>query len=244
MIIFPAIDIKEGKVVRLLQGDFDKVQEYGQDPVTTAQHWVALGAKFLHLVDLDGAKTGVMQNKEVLLKIARSVDVPVQTGGGIRSQKDIQDLLEGGVARVILGTKVIEDTAFLRECLQAWPEKIAVSLDCHNGMVAQRGWVETSDKKATDFVQELEKLGVRCVVYTDIARDGMLTGPNFEGLQEILNVTRIPVIASGGVATVEDIQKLKALESQGVLGAITGKAIYEGTLDLKEALKVAEGAAC
>lgn len=238
MIIFPAIDIKEGKVVRLLQGKFDKVTEYHHDPAFVAKQWEEKGAQWLHIVDLDGAKQGTMQNQPAILKIAQAVHIPTQVGGGIRNKEDIQTLIGGGVSRVVLGTRAIEDRAFLKEVLGQWPDKIAVSLDCHNGMVAQRGWTEQSGIKAIDLAKELEQLGLKFLIYTDIARDGMLTGPNYDGLKELIKMVRIPVIASGGIASIEDIKKLKVMEKDGVMGAITGKAIYEGKLDLEKALAI------
>jgi len=239
MIIFPAIDIKEGNVVRLLQGKFDEVTEYSGAPAATAKLWKDKGAQWLHVVDLDGAQTGEMQNIEIILRIAQSVNIPIQTGGGIRKKEDIQKLLEGGIARVILGTKVIEDRIFLKEIVDQWKEKIAISLDCSNGMVAQRGWTSVSNLKAIDFVKDLQGLGLSCLVYTDIARDGMLTGPNLESLTELAENTDIPIIASGGISGIEDIKKLLTIQDKGIIGAITGKALYEGKLDLKEAIAVA-----
>lgn len=241
MIIFPAIDIKDGKVVRLLQGKFDEVTQYSTDPVTMAKQWEDQGAEWLHVVDLDGAKTGEIKNLEIILDIAKTLKIPVEMGGGVRRKEDIKNLLEGGVSRAILGTKIVEDRQFLKDAIDEWGKKIAVSLDCSNGYVAQRGWTETSDIKALDLVKELENMGLSCLVYTDIARDGMLTGPNFEALTEILNATNISVIASGGVSNLEDIKKLSKLTSQGLIGAITGKAIYEGKLELQEAISVTRG---
>jgi len=238
MIIFPAVDIKDGKVVRLSQGKFDEITEYSGDPVAMARLWEGKGAQWLHVVDLDGAKTGEMLNCEIILNIAQSVSIPIQIGGGIRKKEDIQKLLEGGVTRVILGTKIIEDRVFLKEIIDEWKDKIAVSLDCSDGIVAQRGWTSTSNIKAIDFVKDLEKLGLSCLIYTDIARDGMLTGPNFEGLIELAAATNIPIIASGGISDIEDIKKLLAIQDKGIIGAITGRAIYEGKLDLKETLKL------
>lgn len=236
MIIFPAIDIKEGNVVRLSQGKFDEITEYSGDPVAMAKLWEEKGAQWLHVVDLDGAQSGRMQNVETILKIAQSAHIPIQVGGGIRAHEDIKKLIDGKVARVILGTKVIEDRAFLKAVLKRWDDKIAVSLDCANGLVAQRGWTSTSNIKATDFVKDLEAAGVKCLIYTDIARDGMLSGPNLDGLTEIASTTSIPVIASGGISNIDDIRRLINLQEKGIIGAITGRAIYEGKLDLKEAL--------
>ncbi len=238
MIIFPAIDIQRGKVVRLMQGKFDAVTRYSDDPLSMAEKWVELGAQWLHLVDLDGAKTGYIANMESILRIAQAVPVPVQMGGGVRTKEDIARLIEGGVSRVILGTKVVEDTTFLLDVLAAWNDKIAVSLDCIDGKITRLGWTDTSDILAVDFVKELQLLGLKYLIYTDVARDGMLTGPNYEGLKSLLDATKIPVIASGGIADLDDIRKLKELEPRGVIGAITGKAIYEGKLDLKEALAI------
>lgn len=238
MILFPAIDIKEGKVVRLLQGKFDKVTEYAAEPLDMAKQWEERGAEWLHVVDLDGAKEGQIQNWDSLSRIVKNVNIPVQMGGGVRTHEDIERLLEIGIKRVVLGTKVIEDRNFLKDILSKWSENIAVSLDCSNGMVAQRGWTSVTELKGIDFAKELQDLGLKYIIYTDIARDGMLTGPNFESIEEMLKVIDMFFIASGGIAKLEDIRKLCALESQGVIGAITGKAIYEGTLNLEEALKV------
>ena len=238
MIIYPAIDIKDANVVRLLQGDFSQVTEYADDPTLIAKTWVKKGAEWLHLVDLDGAKTGEMLNQKTIFKIVNSVDIPVQVGGGIRSMETVDELIEAGLSRVILGTKVLEDDKFLSECLSKYADKVAVSLDCNNGMIATKGWTNTTDVKATDFVKKLEEQGLQCLIYTDIARDGMLTGPNYEALEEMCDTTSIPIIASGGVSSLDDIKKLKTLESKGVAGAISGKALYEGKLSLREALEV------
>jgi len=238
MIIFPAIDIKEGKVVRLRQGDFDRVTEYANDPVASAQRFEKIGAQWLHVVDLDGAKTGQIANLTVILAIAQSVKIPVQMGGGVRNKENISKLLDGGIARVILGTRAIEDRAFFNDAIKQWKDKIAVSLDCNKGMVAQRGWTKTSNVKATDLARELENLGLKCLIYTDIERDGMLSGPNLDGLNNILKATNIPVISSGGVSNINDIKDLLALKNPQLLGVITGRAIYDGELDLKEALEL------
>ena len=239
MIIFPAIDIKEGKVVRLRQGEFSKVTEYSSDPVAIAQKWVDQGAQWLHVVDLDGAQTGEIKNFGVIVKIAKSVKVAVQVGGGIRRWEEIEKFFDNGIQRVILGTKVIEDRSFLKDILAQWSTKIAVSLDCQDGMVAQRGWTTVTDLKGTDLAKELETLGLQYLIFTDIKRDGMLQGPNFAALEEILQtVKKTAVIASGGVANLGDIERLLPLKVKGLLGVITGKAIYEGTLDLKSAMRL------
>ncbi len=204
-----------------------------------AKQWEDKGAQWLHVVDLDGAKTGEIQNFTAIKNIIDAVSIPIQVGGGIRTLNDIAKLFGIGVKRFILGTRAIEDPTFRKNMKSlVAAHDIAVSLDCHNGMIARRGWVETSDLKATDFIKELEQCGVKTVIYTDIARDGMLTGPNWQALEEILAVTKIQIIASGGVATLDDIRRLKTLESRGVIGAITGKAIYEGRFTLEDALKL------
>jgi len=237
MILIPAIDLKGGKVVRLFQGKFDQQTDYGDYPITTAQEWEKLGAQWLHLVDLDGAKTGVMGNKTDIIYIAQHVKIPVEVGGGIRDEKTVEELIKAGIGRVILGSKAIEDRLFLKKMLGLYGKKICVSLDCSNGLVAQHGWVSTTNIKATDLALELEALGLEWMVYTDIARDGTLSGPNYEQLQTMLDtVTNMKIIASGGIATIEDVSKLASMK--GVAAAITGKAIYEGKLNFKEALRV------
>ncbi len=238
MIIFPAIDIKDGKVVRLFQGKFDEVTEYSGDPVSVAEKWQELGAQWLHVVDLDGAKTGTMRHRDIIVKIAQAISIPLQVGGGIRTREDIHSLIDGGVARVILGTKVIEDRNFLTQMLAIWKGKIAVSLDCSKGLVAQRGWTESSNLKAVDFVNSLEGLDIACLIYTDITRDGMLTGPDILGLRGLLSITRIPLIASGGIANLDNIRQLMSLGPDGLMGAIIGKAIYEGKINLEDAVQL------
>ena len=240
MIIFPAIDIKDGKVVRLLQGKFDKITEYYENPIDVAKQWQLEGAEWLHLVDLDGAKEGYVKNFDVICQIAKEVNIPIEVGGGIRSEECVEKLIKGGAARVILGTKAVSDRGFLNSVLDQWSDKIAVSLDCYDGFIADQGWTNTTSIKAVDFIKDLEELGLTYVVYTDIARDGMLTGPNFEQLEAICQVSNINIIASGGISNLDDIKQLKTMENSGIIGAITGKAIYEKTLDLAEAIKAAK----
>ncbi len=235
MRIIPAIDIKNGKVVRLFKGRFDKVTEYGSDPLDMARHWQGEGATDLHIVDLDGAESGGRVNEAVIKRIVKELKVPVQVGGGIRSHEVINDYLHAGVARVVLGTKVVQDPAFLREVLAVWKDRIAVSLDCSNGYVAQRGWVELSTVKGVDLARDFVAMGLKYIIYTDISRDGTLIGPDIEGLKEMLNVGDVHVIASGGVKDIGDIRALAALQRSNLYGVIVGKAIYEGTLLLKDA---------
>lgn len=236
MLIIPAIDIKEGKVVRLFKGQFDKVTEYGSDPVEMAKHWESEGAQYLHVVDLDGAKEGIRGNRDVIKRIAKEVAIPVETGGGIRSREAVEELLDSGIGRVIIGTKVVEDMDFIRTLIDSFNDRLAVSLDCRNGFLAQRGWVETSDLKGVDLARELAGLGLKYVIYTDVSRDGTLAGPNIDGLKEMLAVSDLQVIVSGGIKDIHDIQALRDLKADNLYGVITGKAIYEGTLNLKEAL--------
>ena len=238
MIIIPAIDIMDGKVVRLFKGQFDQVTEYGKDPVDMAKRWEGLGARYLHVVDLDGAETGARRNEAAIKKIAKAIKIPIETGGGIRTREVVDDFLQAGVDRVVLGTKVVDDRAFLADILKAWGARISVSLDCKNGFVAQRGWAETSNVKGKDLAREFIGMGLKNIIYTDIARDGTLAGPNMEGLKEILDIGDVNVIASGGIKGLDDIKALLALKRKNLYGAITGRAIYEGTLDVKEAFRL------
>lgn len=236
MIIFPAIDLQNATVVRLRQGSFSDVTVYSPNPVAMAQTWANQGAQWLHVVDLDGARTGEMKNYRIIQRIARNVTIPVQVGGGIRNLEDIEDLLASGINRVILSTKVIEDKEFLKKALSLWPDAIAVSVDCVNGFVTQKGWTAVTKIRATDFVKELEQKGLRYLIYTDIKRDGMLQGPNVEALKEILKAVKLSVIASGGVSNIGDIKRLLNVPDPNLIGVITGKAIYEGALNLAEAI--------
>lgn len=231
MIIFPAIDILNGKCVRLIQGDYQQETVYSDSPVNMALGWESKGAEYLHLVDLDGAKTGQSINKQVIKEIAQSVSIPVQVGGGIRSIETVKEHIENGVSRVIIGTAAISDPDFLQEAVDTYEDKIAVSIDAKNGYVATDGWTRTSEIKAIDLLLELEQMGVETIVYTDILKDGMLQGPNFAELTTINQATSIDVIASGGVTTKEDV---KQLQSMDLYGAIIGKALYDGNLKFED----------
>lgn len=233
MILFPAIDIRDGKAVRLIQGDYDKQTTYG-DPVEMAKKWVSYGAEYLHIVDLDGALVGQTKNLETIEKILREIDIPVQVGGGIRNIERIESLLNIGVSRVILGSAALKDEQFLDEAVAKFGEKIAVSIDAKNGYVATDGWTKTSDVKAIDFAKKLQKKGVKTIIYTDIAKDGMLQGPNFAELEKMNRETTMDVIASGGVTSIEDLKKLAEFN---MYGAIIGKALYTGKINLQTALK-------
>lgn len=233
MILFPAIDIRDGKCVRLVQGDYNKEKIYSDSPPEIAKKWANKGAAYLHIVDLDGARTGNSTNRPIIKLISQQTSIPIQVGGGIRTMSNIEDYVVAGVDRVIIGTAAINDLEFLKEAVTCFGDKIAVSVDARNGYVATDGWTDTSTIKALDLVKELEQIGVKTIVYTDILKDGMLAGPNFSELETMNESTPIDVIASGGVSTKEDVDKLKA---SNLYGAIIGKALYDGTLSF-ESLK-------
>lgn len=236
MKLYPAIDLKDGKCVRLLQGDYNEVTVYGENPGEMAKKWERLGGDFLHIVDLDGAKAGKEINGEAIRQIVEAINIPIELGGGIRSIEDISLQLSRGVNRVILGSAAIKNRALVKEALDTFgPDKIVVGVDAKGGMVAVEGWLEVTDTSALTFCQELEKMGVQTVIYTDIAKDGMMQGPNIEETEKLVKETHLDIVASGGVSSIED---LKALEKIGVYGAIIGKAIYTGAIDLEEAAKL------
>lgn len=234
MIIFPAIDILDSKCVRLIQGDYEQEVVYDDNPVQMAKKWEEKGAEFIHIVDLNGAKSGESVNKQIITKIAKTVNVPIQVGGGIRTLDTVHDYIESGVSRVIIGTAAVTDRAFLKDAVVKYGEKVAVSLDARNGYIATDGWTDTSEVKALDLVKELEEIGVKTIVYTDIAKDGMLQGPNLEEQRAINEATTIDVIASGGVTTVEDVESLRKLD---LYGCIIGKALYDGKLNFEDVVR-------
>ena len=234
MKLYPAIDLKDGKCVRLLQGDYNEVTVYGNHPSEMAKKWESLGGDFLHIVDLDGAKAGKGINEAAIKEIVSSVSIPIELGGGIRSIEDIRLQLDRGVNRVILGSAAIKNRALVKEAIETFgAEKIVVGVDAKGGMVAIEGWLEVTDTTALAFCKELEKMGVQTVIYTDIAKDGMMQGPNIEETKKLVDETNLQIVASGGVSSLED---LKALEKIGVHGAIIGKAIYTGAIQLEEAV--------
>lgn len=230
MIIFPAIDIRDGKCVRLVQGNHNNEKIYHNSPEAVAKQWESANARFLHVVDLDGAKDGVSANIETIRNISRATEIPVQVGGGIRSMDTIRTYLSAGVDRVIIGTAAISDKAFLQEAVNLYGDRIAVSIDARGGYVAIDGWTETSDVKAKNLVKELEAIGVSTIIYTDILKDGMLKGPNFQELETINRLTSVNVIASGGVSSQADVCRLK---NMNLYGAIIGKALYDGKLSFQ-----------
>lgn len=239
MLVIPAIDLKGGQCVRLLQGREKDVTVYSHDPVSTALRWQSEGARLIHVVDLDGAFTGEQKNLEAVTSIRKAVDVDLELGGGIRDMGRIEELMRLGIDRVILGTVSAENTAFVKEACDRHPGRVLVGIDAKDGMVAVRGWTEVTSRGAAEFAREMEARGAAGIIYTDIARDGMLTGPNIEATRAMVEAVGIPVIASGGVASIGDIRRL--MEIEGLWGAITGKAIYSGSLDLGEALSLAGG---
>lgn len=236
--LYPAIDIQGGRCVRLVQGRMEEATVYGDDPAAMARRWVAEGAEALHIVDLDGAREGQPQNGEAVLAIRRAVAVPLQVGGGLRSREAAAAYLDAGVERVVLGTRAAVDGEFLAEICAAHPGRVVVGIDVRDGRVALKGWTEVIPLEAPELARRAENLGAAAVIYTDIARDGTLSGPNVEAVSSLARQVSLPVIASGGVATVEDLRRLKALEADGVEGVIVGKALYEETLTVAEALAV------
>ncbi len=238
MLIVPAIDLKGGKVVRLVRGDFSEELVYGDDPVAVAKRWVEAGAGRLHVVDLDGALTGTPRHLEMISKIAHSVSIPLQSGGGIRTLDGIVKFLEAGVAQVIIGTKACLDEAFVTQAVRAHGEKVAVAVDSVQGRVAIEGWVRKEYMKPGPLIRRLLQQGVKTILYTDASRDGTLTGPAVEGLREILSQVgkKAAFFASGGIGSVEDLMKLKSLEPLGLDGVIVGRALYDGKINLKEVI--------
>ena len=237
MNIFPAIDLYDGKAVRLYQGDYNQMTVYDEDPLRVARAFAAAGAKYLHTVDLEGAKSGGTPNLELIRRLAAESGLFVEVGGGIRSMEVIDRYLAGGVGRVILGTAAVTDEALLRQALDKYGEKIAVGADLRDGCVAIKGWTEGSGLRWEDFFEKLEKLGVRTVICTDISRDGAMRGANRALYREIQSRFRVDLIASGGVSSLEDV---RALSELGLYGAIIGKAWYTGAVDLREAIEVAQ----
>lgn len=236
MILFPAIDILDGKAVRLLKGDYNQVTVYSERPWEFAQDFVSKGCSAIHIVDLDGAKTGDTVNIKTVEKIAQTKGLYSEIGGGIRSMETVERYLEAGISRVILGTAALKDPAFLKEAIRKYDDRIAVGVDLKDGYVSVKGWIETSDKEGFEFMKELEDIGVSAVIVTDISRDGAMKGSNLELYRRISTETGMKVTASGGISTLDD---LKALRAMDIYGAIIGKAYYTGAIRLEDALEVA-----
>ncbi|MBU4345897.1 MAG: 1-(5-phosphoribosyl)-5-[(5-phosphoribosylamino)methylideneamino]imidazole-4-carboxamide isomerase [Candidatus Omnitrophica bacterium] len=239
MLIIPAIDIKDGNVVRFTQGRLNK-KIYSRSPVKTATHWVRQGAKLIHVVDLDGAISGAPKNLDIVREIASSQKVPIQFGGGVRKIETVRKLLDYGISRVIIGTKAIEDKFFLKRAFREFKQKVIVSVDVNNSQLLIRGWrVSSRDTDISAFARALKEIGFKQLIYTDISKDGTLKGPNIRGVKKLLKESGIEIIASGGISSLADINKLKILEKEGLAGVIVGKALYEGRFTLTAALKLA-----
>ncbi|MGD6842892.1 1-(5-phosphoribosyl)-5-[(5-phosphoribosylamino)methylideneamino]imidazole-4-carboxamide isomerase [Bacillus infantis] len=235
--IYPAIDMRAGKCVRLLQGDYEKETVYGDSPFDMAKSFADAGAQWIHMVDLDGAKDGKRVNDSFVIKAAQELDAKVQIGGGIRTEEDIAHYLDNGVSRVIIGSIAVSDPEFAEEMIRKYGDKIAVGLDAKDGYVATHGWLNTSGVKAAELGKRFADAGAETFIFTDIATDGMLSGPNAEAVRQLAAATGKSVIASGGVSSLADLAALKAYEAEGVSGAIVGKAIYEGRFTVEQALK-------
>lgn len=243
MLVIPAIDLKEGKCVRLEQGLMEKDTVFNDDPAAQARAWQEQGAELLHIVDLDGAFAGEPKNRSAIEAILTAITIPAQLGGGIRDLATIEAYLSLGLSRVIIGTAAQRNPELVREACAKFPGRIVVGIDAKNGMVAVQGWAEVTDVTAIDLARRFEGFGVSAIIYTDISRDGMLQGPNLEATRALAEAVSIPVIASGGVSTLRDIENLMAIEAFGVSGVITGKAVYTGAIRLSEAIALTRGRA-
>ena len=239
MLIIPAIDLKEGKCVRLERGVMSTAKVYSNDPATTAERWQLEGAQFLHVVDLDGAFAKQPRNREAIASIVESVDIPVQVGGGVRKLETLSAYFELGVQRVVLGTAAHKDPELLVEACDRFPGKVVLGIDSSKGRVAVEGWSQTTEIEAGELAAKFTGLALAAIVYTDIARDGMETGPNIEATRRLALAVDVPVIASGGVGSLDHIQALLPLEQDGVVGVIVGRALYKGSVDLREAIALA-----
>lgn len=236
MQILPAIDLRGGKCVRLRQGDYAQETVFGENPAEMAKHWVDLGGEFLHLVDLDGAKDGAPTNLEAIRAILQTVNVPCELGGGIRNEETIRSLLDLGLNRLVIGTLALRQPEWFREMCRKFPNRLVLGIDARNGFVATDGWLETSQTKAIELADQFKDVPMAAIVYTDIATDGMMKGSNVPAMKEMKDAVNVPVVASGGVTTLEDVRKLK---EAGLDAAIIGRALYEGTIHLPDALKLA-----
>jgi len=236
--LIPAIDLKGGHCVRLKQGRMDNATDYGDDPAKMAMHWQSLGATRLHVVDLDGAFAGKPENRHAIRDICARLSIPVQLGGGLRDLEMIETTLNLGVGRVILGSVAVSDPQLVTDACAAFPGQICIGIDAKDGMVAVHGWDDVTGITAVDLARRFEDVGVAAIIYTDIARDGMLTGPNIEETLKLVRTISIPVIVSGGISTLEDVKACAGHADDGIRGAITGRAIYEGTLDFATAMEL------
>jgi phosphoribosylformimino-5-aminoimidazole carboxamide ribotide isomerase len=240
MLVIPAVDIKNGRCVRLVQGRKEDETVFSNDPAAMAQKWARAGAELIHVIDLDGAFEKSPQNLAAIKNILKAIDIPIQLGGGIRDEQTACQFLNLGVQKVIIGTEALKNPAWVARIAKQHPGRVIVGIDARNGLVAIEGWTETTATKAVELAKRFEGCGLAAINFTDIQRDGMQTGPNIAETRKLAEAVDIPVVASGGVATIKDIQDLLPLEACGVIGVITGKALYSGTLDFKEALSVAQ----
>ncbi len=241
MLIIPAIDLLDGKVVRLEQGSYQRVKVYSENPIEVARRWKDKGASLIHIVDLDGARDGKPKNLESVEKIIKTIDIEVELGGGIRDFETIEKVFDIGVSKAVLGTAAITKRNFSRKCIAKYSgEKIIFSLDAKNKQVFSEGWGLDSGYALNDLIKEFEPMGLKRMIYTDIMKDGMMTGPNVQGIKDVLKATNLEVIASGGISGIDDIKRLKMLEGDGLKGVIIGKALYEGRIDLAQAIEKAE----
>jgi phosphoribosylformimino-5-aminoimidazole carboxamide ribotide isomerase len=236
MQIWPAIDLRGGKCVRLQQGDYNRETVFGDDPAAMALHWTQAGARFLHLVDLDGARDGLGVNRSAVANILKAVSVPCELGGGVRDESSIRYWLEAGIQRVVVGTKALKEPDWFRRMCELFPGQLALGLDARNGFVATDGWLKTSQVQAVEFARQFSDVGLAAIVYTDIARDGMMSGPNFDGIAALMDAVPVPVVASGGVTTSEDVRRLAEM---AVPACILGRTLYDGKLTIAEALSAA-----
>ena len=240
MLIIPAVDKKQGKCVRLLQGRMEDTTHYSDDPVKMAQRWEDDGASLIHVIDLDGAFAKQVKNFKTIKAILTGINVPIQVGGGIRDLITIEMYLDAGVSKVIIGSEALYHPEFVKDACRLFPGKIVVGIDARNGRVAVEGWSQTSETSVIDLAKEFESCGVAAINFTDILKDGMQIGPNIEETAALADAVSIPIVASGGVNTIQDIKNLLEIESHGVTGVITGRALYEGTLDLQEAIRISK----
>ncbi|MFH1778613.1 MAG: 1-(5-phosphoribosyl)-5-[(5-phosphoribosylamino)methylideneamino]imidazole-4-carboxamide isomerase [Candidatus Omnitrophota bacterium] len=238
MLVIPAVDIRNGKVVRLFRGDFSKETVYSDNPVKTAIKWQSEGARRLHVVDLDGALEGQLKNLVWIRKITASLDIPIEVGGGIRTESDLETIINAGASYAILGTKACEDEDFLKRAVERYGDKIIVSLDVKDGLLQTKGWVNPTEIKAIDFAQRIKMLGVKTVEYTDISRDGTLQGPGFENILKFLGNVKIDMIVSGGISSLADLKILRDYNKKEIIGVIVGRALYDNKILLKEANKI------
>lgn len=239
MLVLPAIDIKDGNCVRLFKGDYSTAHKVAESAVETARSFEKAGTRFMHMVDLDGAKDGKRVNSDVILDVRKNCELKIEVGGGIRTMEDVEFYIENGIDRIILGSAAIKDPEFVREAVRKYASRIAVSIDAKNGFVSADGWTDTSEINYIELAKQMEEIGVRYIIFTDISKDGMLSGPNLTMLDELKASVKCNIIASGGVANLKDIINLTDLD---IYGAICGKAIYSGNLDLAQAIEVADAA--